>query len=106
MRARARARGMFVTTADMKQLVVQGYDRIADRYLERYGGSAVRTRKLAELCDGLPPGARVLDLGCGAGVPVVQHFARGFAVTGVDASAAQIEQRRATCRRHSSSRPT
>ncbi len=31
-----------VTAAEMKQLVAQGYGRIADRYLERYGTSAVR----------------------------------------------------------------
>jgi 2-polyprenyl-3-methyl-5-hydroxy-6-metoxy-1,4-benzoquinol methylase len=37
----------------------------------------------------------VLDLGCGAGVPVAREMiARGFKVTGVDISAQQIEQAR------------
>ena len=80
---------------DMKKFVAHRYDQIADVYLERFGASAVRAAKLAELCDGLPAGARVLDLGCGAGVPVAQHLiAHELAVSGVDASAAQIERAR------------
>ncbi len=68
----------------MKALVAQGYDRIADVYLERFGNSAVRARKLDELCDRLASHTRVPDLGCGAGVPVAQHLiAHGFEVTGV-----------------------
>jgi 2-polyprenyl-3-methyl-5-hydroxy-6-metoxy-1,4-benzoquinol methylase len=40
----------------------------------------------------LPSEAAVLDLGCGAGVPVTRWLAdRGFAVTGVDVSAKQLE---------------
>jgi SAM-dependent methyltransferase len=40
----------------------------------------------------LPKGARVLDLGCGAGIPVARELAiRGFQVIGVDSSARQIE---------------
>ena len=35
----------------------------------------------------LPPGATVLDLGCGGGSPVALHMvAQGFRVTGVDSS--------------------
>lgn len=43
---------------------------------------------LAEL---LPEGARVLDLGCGAGVPATQWLAQRFHVTGVDISERQLE---------------
>lgn len=33
----------------------------------------------------LPPGGRLLDLGCGSGVPIAGHFLdQGFAVVGVD----------------------
>ena len=39
---------------------------------------------------GLPDGAAVLDLGCGAGVPVTRWLAERFVVTGVDLSARQI----------------
>ena len=38
----------------------------------------------------VPPGASVLDLGCGAGVPTTQELAQCFRVTGVDISARQV----------------
>jgi cyclopropane fatty-acyl-phospholipid synthase-like methyltransferase len=66
----------------------------------------VNTRKLAELCDRLPAHAHVLDLGCGAGVPVMQQLvARDAAVIGIDASAAQIESADVMYPKSSSSRP-
>jgi SAM-dependent methyltransferase len=43
------------------------------------------------LARGFSPDAAVLDLGCGAGVPVTRWLARRFAVTGVDVSARQLE---------------
>jgi 2-polyprenyl-3-methyl-5-hydroxy-6-metoxy-1,4-benzoquinol methylase len=77
---------------DPKLLVAAGYDQIAATYLERYGRSQVRERWLGELIVRLPEKARVLDLGCGAGVPVVRDLAaRGFDVVGVDGSSRQIE---------------
>jgi 2-polyprenyl-3-methyl-5-hydroxy-6-metoxy-1,4-benzoquinol methylase len=84
-----------MTHEEMKKVVAQGYDRIADAYLERFEKSTVRTAKLAELIEGLPAGARVLDLGCGAGLPVARELVRhGFEVTGVDGSLGQIERAR------------
>jgi SAM-dependent methyltransferase len=82
--------------ADPKAIVARGYDLLAERYLERFGRSQVRNRWLQELIARVPIPARILDLGCGAGVPValrlVQH---GFDVLGVDASTRQIELARA-----------
>jgi cyclopropane fatty-acyl-phospholipid synthase-like methyltransferase len=76
-------------------MVAEGYGRIADDYLERFGRSSVRAAKLAELVQKLPARATVLDLGCGAGEPVARDFiAHGFRVTGVDASLGQIERAR------------
>jgi len=78
--------------ANSKTLVALGYDKIAETYLRRYGLSEVRDRWLGELCLLLPPRARVLDLGCGAGIPVAHELVgRGFDVVGVDGSARQIE---------------
>jgi SAM-dependent methyltransferase len=79
----------------MKTIVAEGYDRIADDYLDRFGQSSVRDAKLTELLQKLPARAMVLDLGCGAGEPVARKFvARGFQVTGVDASLGQIMRAR------------
>lgn len=78
-------------SADRKRLVEQGYDRMAAQYtaskrpLEPELG-----RLLAELTRGLTAVAAVLDLGCGAGVPVTRWLAERFAVTGVDLSAQQL----------------
>lgn len=49
---------------------------------------------LADFSDRLPAGARVLDLGCGAGIPSTQELARRFDVVGVDISGAQLERAR------------
>ena len=43
----------------------------------------------------LPDGARVLDLGCGAGVPSTRRLAERFEVVGVDISAEQLRRARA-----------
>jgi len=49
--------------------------------------------KLArEVSARLPPGARVLDLGCGEGRDSVFFASRGFEVTGVDVSAAGLQK--------------
>jgi 2-polyprenyl-3-methyl-5-hydroxy-6-metoxy-1,4-benzoquinol methylase len=79
-------------TTDPKITVARGYDRIAGAYLDRFGNSAVRKFWLDELTARLPAGGRVLDLGCGAGLPVARDLRRGgFDVTGIDGSTWQIE---------------
>ncbi len=77
---------------DPKRVVEQGYDRIAERYLEwaESDASGVRERYTSLLLTRLHPGAQVLELGCGAGVPITRALARRFEVTGVDISARQI----------------
>jgi cyclopropane fatty-acyl-phospholipid synthase-like methyltransferase len=81
--------------SDIKRMVAEGYDRIADEYFEQFGQSSVRAAKLAALIANLPERATVLDLGCGAGEPVAREFVtHGFRVTGVDVSLGQIERAR------------
>lgn len=47
---------------------------------------------LEEMSHSLPTQAAVLDLGCSAGIPVTRWLAgRGYAVTGVDVSARQLD---------------
>jgi SAM-dependent methyltransferase len=83
-------------TKNPHQLVAAGYDDVADVYLERFGASTVRQKWLDCLIDSLPAGgARVLDLGCGAGIPVARDLAAlNHIVVGVDGSAQQIARAR------------
>ena len=48
----------------------------------------------AELARRLPSGSRVLDLGCGSGIPSTKTLAERFEVVGVDFSSSQIEKAR------------
>lgn len=85
------------TATPPKRIVADGYDTVAERYLSWSAAipDASRTRYTQALLDGLPPGAPVLELGCGAGIPTTRTLAAKFAVTGVDISARQIELARA-----------
>ena len=76
-----------------RRTVERGYDRIAGQYLATKDPEDPLTlAALEDLARDLSPGAAVLDLGCGAGVPVTRWLAdRGFAVTGVDLSERQLE---------------
>ena len=53
-----------------------------------------RDRMLDEFVARLASGARVLDLGCGPGLPATRLLADRFEVTGVDISQAQLEAAR------------
>src|SRR5215203_3590788 len=81
---------------DPKAIVADGYDAIAETYLE--WGSAIiddaRSRMTAAFEAHLATGSRVLDLGCGAGLPSTRQLARRYKVTGVDASRGQVEAAR------------
>jgi cyclopropane fatty-acyl-phospholipid synthase-like methyltransferase len=79
-------------TSDPKRIVEQGYDQIAERYLAWAESDASKTREryVTLLHRELPRGARVIELGCGAGVPATRMLAQDFEVTGVDLSARQI----------------
>jgi len=82
---------------DPREVVARGYDEAAERYLEwsPLRPSEARLRYLRLACDRIPPGARVLELGCGAGIPMTLALADGRDVTGVDLSARQVELARA-----------
>ena len=74
---------------DYRDLVRRGYDRCAEAY------AAARRRddgdQLAPLLGLLQDGSRVLDLGCGAGVPIARTLAERHHVTGVDASRRMLD---------------
>ncbi|MBE1501168.1 cyclopropane fatty-acyl-phospholipid synthase-like methyltransferase [Amycolatopsis lexingtonensis] len=79
--------------SEARRIVESGYDSSAGRYLEWSARieDDPRLRFLSELTGRLPAGSRVLDLGCGAGVPCTAVLAEHHDVVGVDLSATQLE---------------
>jgi ubiquinone/menaquinone biosynthesis C-methylase UbiE len=79
-----------------KQIVRDAYDRIADRYLNWSVHSQVRAHYLQVLLAALPAdGAEVLELGCGAGLPVTKALAPRAHVTAADISPEQVRRAKA-----------
>jgi SAM-dependent methyltransferase len=82
--------------SDPKGIVARGYGRIQERH--RQWVSKVRNderdRYTSVLLRQLPPGANLLELGCGVGLPTTRNLAEQLAVTGVDISAKQIAHAR------------
>ena len=78
---------------DPKRLVALSYDRIAERHAESAARIRVeeRERYSARVIELLPPGAAVLELGCGTGGPTTEALAKSFQLTGVDISARSID---------------
>ena len=76
----------------VRQLVRDGYDRVASEYLAARPSDGADARLLDELADRLTPGDLVLDAGCGAGLPVEPRLqAAGFSVVGLDLSGVQLD---------------
>ncbi|WP_299281230.1 class I SAM-dependent methyltransferase [uncultured Tateyamaria sp.] len=68
------------------------YERQAAAYDATRSRALFEARWLARFTNGLTAGARVLDLGCGAGEPIARWFiAEGFAVTGVDFASSMLD---------------
>ena len=78
---------------DYRALVQSSYDRCAAAYSEARMGEA--HPELTLLSERLEDGASVLDIGCGAGIPVAGTLAERFAVTGVDLSGEMVLRARA-----------
>jgi cyclopropane fatty-acyl-phospholipid synthase-like methyltransferase len=73
-----------------------GYESVAGRFMSYRSQSKVGVETVHEWAKCLPPGAVILDLGCGNGRPVSQiFFGEGFTVYGLDASASMIAAFRA-----------
>ncbi|MFC1920667.1 class I SAM-dependent methyltransferase [Chloroflexota bacterium] len=75
-----------------KQIVAQGYDNITQSYLNLIDsmGPAVRGKYLMFITSTLPPGACILELGCGAGIPMTEMLSANYNVVGVDISEKQL----------------
>ena len=73
-----------------KDIVRHGYNRVAAAYLDKRMFHSAGSELLTRLLDQLPANARILDAGCGAGIPVTAHLAERSLVTGVDFSVEQL----------------
>jgi len=79
-----------------RRIVEAGYDAVAGRYatLEPPEHEWPRMRWLRDLLGRVRPGERVLDVGCGNGIPATREIALAHQAVGIDISAAQIERAR------------
>ncbi len=89
--------------ARQRDLVRRGYDAISVAYRSDDGRPAASSAEdlsryrhwVAELAGLLPPRARVVDLGCGAGIPATRALIdHGLHPTGVDFSTVQLRRAR------------
>jgi SAM-dependent methyltransferase len=81
---------------DPKAIVREGYDRASyayrgDEFTSPRSGYAYW---LSRITCSLAAGSRVLDLGCGCGIPASRELAHRYQVTGVDLSPVQIARAR------------
>jgi 2-polyprenyl-3-methyl-5-hydroxy-6-metoxy-1,4-benzoquinol methylase len=64
-----------------------GWEAVAHQLIERRDQSRIGVNVVRNWARTLNPGASILDLGCGSGIPISQALMdAGFIVTGVDAS--------------------
>jgi cyclopropane fatty-acyl-phospholipid synthase-like methyltransferase len=74
----------------------EAFDAIGDRYDEAFPHKEGQVEAGAWLSARLEPGARVLDLGCGTGLPTARQLVNaGLRVTGVDLSEGMLRLARA-----------
>jgi ubiquinone/menaquinone biosynthesis C-methylase UbiE len=77
---------MLIAMTDKESIVRNSYDKIAREY-DASRDKFDHRKELKEFAALLPENAKVLDVGCGAGVPVDRFLAEsGFDVTGIDFS--------------------
>ncbi|SFS01536.1 Ubiquinone/menaquinone biosynthesis C-methylase UbiE [Halomicrobium zhouii] len=75
---------------DQRDVVREGYDAIAETYVQERRGEGREREIAAELAASLPDGSRVLDAGCGAGRPATETLAAAHDVVGLDISREQL----------------
>ncbi|MCE7740320.1 MAG: class I SAM-dependent methyltransferase [Candidatus Heimdallarchaeota archaeon] len=74
-----------------EEIVRKGYDEIALKFKE-FRNIFDNLQELEHLATLLPEKAKVLDVGCGIGIPVARFFVDyGFSVTGIDISERMVE---------------
>ena len=77
---------------DKEQLVKKGYDEIAANF-QSFRDQFNNTEELVKFVNYLPIGGKVLDVGCGVGIPVAKFFVdSGFELIGIDISEGMLRE--------------
>ncbi|MHA1220744.1 MAG: class I SAM-dependent methyltransferase [Candidatus Heimdallarchaeota archaeon] len=76
---------------DEKKLVREGYDKIASEYQTRRNEELEEFTFLPEFASMIPQGEKVLDAGCGGGLPFTRYLSESFDVIGIDISDEMIK---------------
>jgi hypothetical protein len=80
-----------------RRINARAYDAISIEYGDRLFDDEMYLNAFEDWVARLPPGGRVLDVGCGHGAPVVATLLeRGFQVTGIDVSDGMLVRARET----------
>ena len=84
--------GSGLTRAERSRMQAFAFDHIGERYDEVFPHKEGQLNAISWLAGRLKPGARVLDAGCGTGVPAAQQLTRaGARVTGIDISPVMLD---------------
>ncbi len=76
---------------EKEETVMKGYDTIAEVY-QALRHNFDNTMELGEIVSRLSKNANVLDIGCGAGIPITKFLVEsGYDVTGVDISESMLK---------------
>jgi cyclopropane fatty-acyl-phospholipid synthase-like methyltransferase len=74
---------------DYKSVVIQGYDKCAEAYQD--ARRVEYEPSLDFIFENVPENGSILDVGCGAGIPVCKLLSSKYKVSGIDISGKQIE---------------
>jgi cyclopropane fatty-acyl-phospholipid synthase-like methyltransferase len=80
-----------------RDVIARGYDQVADEYaaLESPDAPWPRLKRVQAFAATLAQDSRVLDIGCGNGVPATRELALKHEVIGIDISAEQVARAKA-----------
>ena len=72
--------------------IIDIYRKYGRQWTELRGEYLYEQSWLDRFCEKLSNNAKVLDLGCGSGVPIARYLSeKGYAITGVDSSEVMLE---------------
>src|SRR5262245_36655162 len=87
-----RESGAAAARAERRRMQASAFDHIGERYDEVFPHKEGQLAAVSWLIGRLAPGARVLDVGCGTGVPATRQLTdAGAQVTGIDISPVMLD---------------